>query len=235
VVIVAKGAIAGISTCILSSVPIKTIYFDLDDTLYRKDSGLWQAMLARIERYMLEEMHIPAADVPVKRKHYLETFGTSLRGLMNEFEIDPENYLTYVHDVPVESMLKLNPTLNQMLSNLPQRKWIFTNSSEAHSQRVLDALGIRRHFEGVIDVKAMGYRSKPDAAVYQLAVDKLAAQPSETLFVDDSLVNLQAAKALGAYTTLVGDSPHAAVDHLVANVEDLVAHWPELVESKHAR
>jgi putative hydrolase of the HAD superfamily len=216
-------------------VPIKTIYFDLDDTLYRKDSGLWQAMLGRIERYMLEEMHIPAEEVPVKRKHYLETFGTSLRGLMNEFEIDPEHYLVYVHDVPVESMLKPNGPLDNMLAQLGQRKWIFTNSSEAHSQRVLDALGVRRHFEGVIDVKAMGYRSKPDAAVYQLAVDKLAAQPAEALFVDDSVVNLQAAKALGAHTALIGDASHPAVDHLVANVEDLVAHWPELVESTHAR
>lgn len=220
--------------CILSPVPIQTIFFDLDDTLYPKDSGVWQAMLARIEQYMQEEMHIPADQVPIKRKHYLETFGTSLRGLMNDFEIDPQHYLVYVHDVPIEAMLQPNLRLDAMLARLPQRKWIFTNSSAAHSQRVMDALGIRRHFEDIIDVEAMGYRSKPDAAVYRLALDRLGDPAANTLFIDDSAVNLQAAKSLGASTVMVGGPAHPAADRVVANVEDLLEDWPALVESLHA-
>lgn len=214
---------------------IDTIYFDLDDTLYRKDSGAWQAMLGRIEQYMREEMHIPAEDVPVKRKGYLEKFGTSLRGLMNDYQIDPEHYLVYVHDVPIETILKPNPALDNMLAKLPQRKWIFTNSSQAHSQRVLRALGISDHFEGIIDVKAMGYRSKPDTAVYQLALDTLGAPAGSSLFIDDSVSNLQAAKNLGARTALVGSQPHPAADHVVEYAEDLLSVMPALVESTNGR
>ena len=39
--------------------------------------------------------------------------------------------------------------------------------------------------------------AKPDAKIYRYALEKLGAQPSETLFIDDRLVNVEAANALG--------------------------------------
>jgi putative hydrolase of the HAD superfamily len=182
---------------------------------------------------MHEEMKIPVEQVPVIRKGYLDKFGTSLRGLMNDYQIDADGYLIYVHDVPIETMLAANPALAAMLAKLPQRKWIFTNSSEAHSQRVLTALGIAQFFEGIIDVKAMGYRSKPDSAVYQLALDTLGVPAATSLFVDDSTSNLAAAKALGAGTVLIGTEPTPAADQVIEYVEDLLSVWPALVESGH--
>jgi epoxide hydrolase-like predicted phosphatase len=39
--------------------------------------------------------------------------------------------------------------------------------------------------------------AKPDAAIYQLALDKLGRQPQEAIFIDDSLRNVQGALAVG--------------------------------------
>lgn len=215
---------------------IQTIFFDLDDTLYRKDSGVWQAMLARIEQYMHERVGIAAEQVPTVRKHYLEHYGTSLRGLMHDYEIDADDYLVYVHDVPIETMIAPNAELDEMLAKLPQRKLIFTNSSEVHARRVLKALGVQAHFDDIVDVKAMQFRSKPDASAFEVALQRGGAAGADAaLFVDDHAGNLRAAKELGAATVLVGSGPQPGADRWIERVEWLLAAWPALVESTHVR
>jgi len=39
--------------------------------------------------------------------------------------------------------------------------------------------------------------AKPDPAIYKLALDRLETRPEETLFIDDKLANIEAARALG--------------------------------------
>jgi epoxide hydrolase-like predicted phosphatase len=42
--------------------------------------------------------------------------------------------------------------------------------------------------------------AKPDAAIYQLALDKLGRRPEEAIFIDDSLRNIEGAQAVGLHT-----------------------------------
>ena len=39
--------------------------------------------------------------------------------------------------------------------------------------------------------------AKPDPAIYKLVLDRLETRPDETLFIDDRLINIEAARALG--------------------------------------
>ena len=55
-------------------------------------------------------------------------------------------------------------------------------------------------FEDVFDemiISAEVGIMKPDARIYQLALKKLGAQPAESVFVDDVLVNVEAARSVG--------------------------------------
>lgn len=212
--------------------PYETIFFDLDDTLYPQNSGVWQALRARIELYMHERLSIPKSRIPALRQHYLVNYGTSLRGLIDNYQVDPDEYLVYVHDLPIEQLLRPNAKLVRMLAQLPQEKWVFTNASLAHARRVLDALGASAYFSGIVDVKAMGYRNKPEEAVYQLALERSGRTAAASLlFVDDHVVNIEQAKRLGAGTVLVGThEPHPAADVSITYVEDLLAAYPSLVE-----
>ncbi|MCW5873197.1 MAG: pyrimidine 5'-nucleotidase [Anaerolineales bacterium] len=214
---------------------IKTIFFDLDDTLYPKDSGVWQALRGRIAQYMHEVVGIPEADVPTVREHYLKTYGTSLRGLQHHHAIDAEAYLRYTHELPIETLIAPNPALDAMLSQLPQTKYIFTNSASFHAERVLRALGVERHFAEIIDVRKMEFRSKPDLFAYQLAFERSQTAPGETLFVDDMPANLAPAKRLGALTALIGEPEDgtAVADVSLAQVERLTEAMPALVEFAH--
>ncbi|HLE72964.1 MAG TPA: pyrimidine 5'-nucleotidase [Anaerolineales bacterium] len=210
----------------------RLIFFDLDDTLYRRETGVWQAIRGRIEGYMHERLHIPRSRVPSLRADYLATYGSSLRGLMENYQVDPDDYLLYVHDVPIEALLRPSANLAKMLSALPQAKWVFTNASLAHARRVLAALGSSQFFAGIVDIKSMGYTNKPEEAAYRLAL-KAAGEddPAGALFVDDQGVNLEPAKRLGAATVLVGTrEPHPAADHSILAVELLPQVISGLVE-----
>ncbi|HKY78900.1 MAG TPA: pyrimidine 5'-nucleotidase [Anaerolineales bacterium] len=210
----------------------RLIFFDLDDTLYRRESGVWQAIRGRIESYMRQRLHIPKSRVASLRAAYLATYGSSLRGLMENYQVDPDDYLLFVHDLPIEAMLRPSANLAKMLSMLPQRKWVFTNASLAHARRVLAALGVSQHFAGIVDIKALGYRNKPEEDTYRQALKAAGEEdPAAALFVDDQGVNLEPAKKLGAGTVLVGTrEPHPAADYSILAVELLPEAISGLVE-----
>ena len=212
--------------------PITTIFFDLDGTFYEDQSGVWDLMAARIEQFMREEVGIPLRQIPSLRQQYFETYGTSLRGLHIDYNVDPEAYLHYVHDVPIEAHLLPNRSLDGLLTRLPQRKWIFTNASEEHARRVIAALDLGPHFVGFWDIQRMGYRSKPDPAVYTELLEAAGeSRATQTLFVDDRPENLGPARELGATTVLVGTrEPHPAAHHSVLRLESLLDALPGLVE-----
>jgi pyrimidine 5'-nucleotidase len=207
-----------------------TLFFDLDDTLYAPTSGLWEGVRSRMEDYMHHQLGLPSADVSRLRKEYFETFGTTLRGLQANFDVDTEAFLAYVHDLPLEQYLQPDPALHQVLTSLPQTAWIFTNADEGHARRVLGILGLDRCFAGIIDVRATNFHSKPHPTAYKLAL-KIAGvtNPEECVLFDDTGRNLAPARELGLLTVQVGpghDSPYA--DLIMTSLHDLPERLPEL-------
>ncbi|HXF85824.1 MAG TPA: hypothetical protein VNK49_10600 [Anaerolineales bacterium] len=93
-----------------------TIFFDLDDTLYPASTGLWEALKERMSLYMRERVGIPENEVPILREQYFKMYGTTLRGLQIRHGVDAEDYLAFVHDVPVEDYLKPDPIQRQIIA-----------------------------------------------------------------------------------------------------------------------
>jgi len=61
---------------------------------------------------------------------------------------------------------------------------------------------VEREFDWIhrFDVLIWSYQwhmAKPDPAIYRLVLQKLGSGPEETLFLDDKLVNVEAARTLG--------------------------------------
>lgn len=179
---------------------------DLDNTLYPPDSGVMPAVGRLIVRYIAGRLGISPDDAERLKRQYYQQYGTTLRGLILHHEIDPEDYLAFVHDLPLEQYLEPAPALDTMLSSIPLRKAVFTNSDREHAGRVLDVLGVRRHFERIIDVRDFGFKSKPHQSTYRRILEILNARADECILVDDTIHNLDPAKAMGMVTVLVGDS-----------------------------
>lgn len=208
-------------------------FFDLDDTLYDEQSGLWEAIRQRMSLYMHERLGMSWDIIPTLRRHYFETYGTTLRGLQLHHQVDADDYLAYVHDLPLHEFIQPDPELRQMLTTLPLRRFIFTNADRDHAKRVLKILGIADCFEGIIDVRAIHFYCKPEPQAYQIALEIAQVQdPQKCVYLDDSLVNLVAARALGFYTVLVGQDGHEAqVDLSLRHVKELRVKLPSLWEN----
>jgi len=203
--------------------PIKTIFFDLDDTLYPASSGLWEAIRNRIDLYMVERLHIPKEQVHDLRHYLFSTYGTTMRGLQATKHIDAQDYLDFVHDVPVAEYITANPALRIMLSGLTQRKVIFTNADVKHAMRVLERLQVSDCFTQIIDILSVAPYCKPQEEAFQMAL-RLAGtgSASKCMLVDDGLPNLATASRLGFYTVRVGsDEIVPESDTSIASVTEL--------------
>lgn len=181
------------------------IVFDLDDTLYPADNGLWEALSGRIIRFMVERLHIAPDLVSALREKYFTTYGTTLRGLMiHHPQVDPDEFLSFVHDVDINRWVTPNPALERMLAALPVPKAIFTNADTSHAMRTLNRLGVAHHFNAIVDIKAMGFENKPRPKAYDALLSTLGVPPNELVLVEDSVRNIKPARALGMTTILVG-------------------------------
>lgn len=213
---------------------VTTLLFDLDDTLYPPSTGLWSTIRERMHTYMTERMGIEPALADRLRPHFLETYGTNLRGLQHEFEVDTDDYLAYVHDLPLSEYIHPNLELRQMLLSLPQKRWIFTNADQPHAERVIKVLQLEGCFDGIIDVRAINFLNKPVPEAYMKALQIAGVEhPSDCLFFDDALRNLLPAKRLGLFTALVNpEVNNNGADLHLAYLTDLRQAAPELWEMK---
>ncbi len=176
-------------------------------------------IVQRIMDYMVHKVNIPPDDVSTKRVYFHQTYGTALRGLMEEYQIDPDDFLDYVHDVNPANFFGASPPLDRMLDAIPLQKAVFTNSDIFHSERVLGTLKVRHHFEQIIDIRAVNFKSKPDPMAYHQALNLLGTTAPQCIFVEDSPRNLIPAKNLGMTTILVGDrGQNEAVDYMVPTI-----------------
>jgi len=176
---------------------------DLDDTLYPADAGIMKMVGERISRFMIENLDVPPEIAPQLRRHFRERYGTTMRGLILHYGINPEHYLEYVHDIPLADFIQPNPVLSRVLAEIDLTKVIFTNASREHALRVLTILGVQHHFRHIIDVRDFGYHSKPHRYAYQRALQILEARPEECILVDDMPRNLVPARTIGMLGILV--------------------------------
>lgn len=199
------------------------LFFDLDDTLYPNTNGLWEAIRLRMTDYLRDPLGFAPGEIQEIRQSYYENYGTTLRGLQTHHEVDEDDYLAYVHDLPLEEFISPNPRLRSMLESLPQTKWIFTNADADHAKRVLKVLGIEDCFSGIIDVRALDFLCKPDKQAYIHALELAGeANPENCVLLDDSIRNLTPAHQLGYTTVLVGSTEqNQAADYSIESLKDL--------------
>jgi len=186
-----------------------TLFFDLDDTLYPTSTGLWKAIKERMNLYMRDQMGIPEKDVPVLREQYFKMYGTTLRGLQARHNVDVEDFLAFVHDLPLQDYLTPDARQRAIIASLPGQKLIFTNADRHHAQRVLTALNLADLFTGIIDVNAVTPYCKPMPEAFAIAQD-LADEPDprRCVMIDDLPRTTRAALEVGMASLLYGtDEP----------------------------
>jgi putative hydrolase of the HAD superfamily len=179
---------------------------------------------------MHEAVGIPWEEIPALRKKYFEEYGTALRGLEAHHTVRREDYLAFVHDLPLRKYLRPDPELKTALQELPTRKLIFTNADAAHARRVMDVLEVTQYFDGIVDINDMDPFCKPMPESFQRAMHRAdETNPASCLLIDDMLRNTLGATAVGIRSILFGTDGHpTGADATLINWSDLLKVLNEL-------
>jgi putative hydrolase of the HAD superfamily len=205
----------------------ETWVFDLDNTLYPATCDLFSQIDIRMRDFIAEFLAVEHDAAYRLQKQYFREYGTTLCGMMACHGMDPQAFLDHVHDIDV-SPVPPSPDLEAALERLPGRKFIFTNATADHAERVMDRLGVSRHFEDIFDIRRTGFVPKPDPAIYRRLIEDCAILPAKAVMIEDISRNLAPAAALGMTTVWVktdtkwghASSAEAHVHHVI---EDLTA------------
>ena len=176
--------------------------FDLDNTLYPHHTNLFAQVDRRIREYVGRLLSLDAESAHRVQKDYYRRYGTTLRGLMEEHGIAPDDFLAYVHDID-HSVVEPDPLLAAEIRRLPGRKFIFTNGSRSHAEKVAERLGITEHFEDIFDIVRSELLPKPARETYDRFVAATGIDPSRAAMFEDLSRNLEVPSALGMRTVLV--------------------------------
>jgi putative hydrolase of the HAD superfamily len=216
--------------------------FDLDNTLYPHHLNLWQQVDEKIRSYIANYLGISPDAAFRLQKDYYKRYGTTMRGMMTEHGMQPDDYLEFVHQID-HSPLTPNPALGDAIEQLPGRKLILTNGTRRHAEAVMRRLEIDRHFEDVFDIAAADLDPKPLPQVYDRFLARHGVDPAKAAMFEDLARNLEVPHTLGMVTVLVvpegtrevlredwelsgRDAPH--VDHVT---DDLVGFLRRIARS----
>jgi putative hydrolase of the HAD superfamily len=209
-----------------------TWIFDLDNTLHDADPHIFphlnRSMTAYLERYL----GLDTQSASALRVQYWLRYGATLLGLMRHHDVDPHHFLWETHQFPeLQRMVLRHPLLRSVLTRLPGRKLVFSNSPVHYSRAVLEVLRVADLFDDVFSIEHTRFQPKPDPAGFQRLLRKHRLHPRRCVMVEDNLDNLRTAKRLGMKTVWVGPSSRApaCVD---VNIRD-VCHLPRALQHLH--
>ena len=214
----ATGRASGVAEAFAGT---KLWIFDLDNTLYPAECNLFAQIDQRMSAFIQDLLGLdPAAARKVQKDFYYE-HGATLAGLMAKHDVKPDVFMDFVHDIDLAPVSHM-PDLADAISRLEGRKFIFTNGSVRHAERVAEKLGVLGQFDGIFDIAAGGYVPKPKPESFKRFLDFCDGANCRAAMFEDLPHNLEAAHELGIVTVLVrsGNDDHPS-QHALREAEAL--------------
>ena len=175
---------------------ISTWIFDLDNTLYSADSGIFQQVHTLMGKFVSTHLNIDIKKAKELQRKYYRQHGTTLRGMMDNHNVDPDHFLSEVHQLDY-SIVDPNFKLNKELKKLKGRKIKFTKANRQHTKDILIRLELTNLFDEILDIKTANYIPKPEASPYEQIISEFNIDPITTIMFDDIAKNLVPAKNVG--------------------------------------
>ncbi len=181
---------------------VETWVFDLDNTLYPHEARVWPQVDARITLFLAELFGLDGLSSRALQKYFYQRYGTTLKGLMDEHAINPDDFLDFVHHIDLTDLAP-DPDLGDAISVLPGRKLIYTNGTRKHAENVAGKLGILHRFDGVFGISEGGLTPKPERAAFDRFFASFDVDPTRAAMFEDMEKNLVVPNDVGMRTVLI--------------------------------
>ena len=178
--------------------------FDLDNTIYDPKSKIFDQIDLRMKQFISSRLNISKEEALKIQKKFYNEYGTTLSGLMKHYQIQPNEFLKFVHDVDL-SKLKKCSTLFKEINQLPGRKIIYTNGDQDYAKKVLNSLGVESLFEYILDITKSKYIPKPSVEPLITYLNKNNINLKTCVYFEDLEKNLENAHKYGITTVHIED------------------------------
>lgn len=171
--------------------------FDLDDTLLDRDKAVDNFFLLVLEK-CYEDVSDTVKNTMLqtfkeydKREYGISDKTIVLESLFDEFAPKyrlPHNYIQDFWNENFPKCFSIDQNTIHFLNQIKKqfKVGIITNGSTQRQKAKIFNTNLNRYFETIIISEEVGF-SKPDKRIFELALNKLNAQPENTLFVGDDL------------------------------------------------
>ena len=178
---------------------IKYWIFDLDNTLYSGKTKVFEQVDTKMSQYISEKLNTTIQEAKKIQKNYFHEYNTTLNGMIKNHQVDPNEFLEYVHDINIDFLQK-DLKLAEEIKKLDGKKIIFTNGSRKHAINVTKRIGIDQYFDDIFDIVNANFIPKPAMEPYKKLVEKHKIDPKLCVLVEDIARNLKPAYEMGMKT-----------------------------------
>ncbi len=186
------------------SVSQRVWLFDLDNTLHDAGPHIFPFISRSMGEYVAQKVGLDETAARQLRDHYWRRYGATLTGMVRHHGVDPRHFLAETHNFPdLQRMVVYQPALRHILKRLPGRKIIFSNAPQRYVETVLELIGIRQLIDSVWTIERLRFAPKPHGGAFSRLLHAERLNPHRCIFVEDTAINLRAAKRLGMTTVLV--------------------------------
>ena len=207
-------------------------FFDLDNTLYSANSGIFDQIHKKMGEFISKNLKISLKEAKFLQKKYFIENGTTLHGLMVNHNINPKEFLSYVHDIDF-SIVKPDKELNDLIKKIEGRKIIFTNADIAYVKKILTNLNLNNIFDDIFDIERMNFLPKPNLKTYEKLISTYNVKKG--ILFDDIPQNLFPASDLGLKTVQVYNKKlhkelngtSKKIDYMTNNLKDWLKKWKQ--------
>lgn len=192
---------------------IKSVVFDLDDTLYNST-----ALSESARRAALKAMINEGLDIDLKKGYedlmrIVKRYGSNYSEHFNRFLAEKLGYVNYkflasgviaYHNTKFAYIRPFDDTIPTLIELVKRKKklGIVTNGVSVKQWEKILRLGLEHFFEFVIISSEVRYE-KPSPKIYEIALERLDLPPEEVLMVDNKIEDLKGAKDVGMKTVLI--------------------------------
>jgi putative hydrolase of the HAD superfamily len=178
--------------------------FDLDDTLHDASSKIFPRINQSMTAYVSQKLNISHDAAHELRDQYWKVYGATLKGLMENHDVDPKEFLLKTHDAhELSKFVKQSHALKNTLKKLKGKKIVFTNAPLHYAIAIIKSLKIERHFSAVYSIETTKYNPKPSLYAFRKILRHLGEKPHQCTMVEDDQANLKTAHKIGMKTVLV--------------------------------
>ena len=188
--------------------------FDLDNTLYLPNLGIFSQIDKKMKKFISKKMDLTEEEAFKLQKQFYKKYGTTLYGLMKKYDVNPNDFLEYVHNINLKK-LKKSDSLKKKIYALPGKKIIYTNADEAYARKILKRLGIYELFFDIFDIKKALYEPKPMLSSINKIIKTYKLNPHKVGYFDDLKINLKSAHKKGIITFHISENSDEGIESFI--------------------